>query len=75
MKKSNFLGFMLAGILITAGCSNKEDILDSGKQNMLKGTATISKGTSRQLIDGFGASTAWSGALSDGMANGLFSTI
>jgi glucuronoarabinoxylan endo-1,4-beta-xylanase len=75
MKKTNFLSSLLFAVLFTAGCSKNEDIVNNDPQNMLKGTATISMGTTRQMIDGFGASTAWSGALSDGMANGLFSTI
>jgi glucuronoarabinoxylan endo-1,4-beta-xylanase len=75
MKKLNFLGFLFVGVLITSSCSKNDDVLSENNQSRLKSTAVINMGTSRQLIDGFGASSAWSGALSDGVANGIFTTL
>jgi glucuronoarabinoxylan endo-1,4-beta-xylanase len=75
MKNFKFLGFLLAGALIASSCSKNENEVSSSKVPALKGTASVTMGTSRQMIDGYGCSTAWSGAISDANANGLFSTI
>jgi glucuronoarabinoxylan endo-1,4-beta-xylanase len=65
----------LVAALVAVSCSKKDDDILSNDVSTLKGTASIAMGTAYQLIDGFGCSTAWSGAISDAYANGLFTTI
>jgi glucuronoarabinoxylan endo-1,4-beta-xylanase len=72
MKKSYFLSF-LAGVLIATGCSKQEEPSNDTTQNRLKGSAYVNMSATHQLIDGFGGSSAWNGALSDAQCNTLFS--
>jgi glucuronoarabinoxylan endo-1,4-beta-xylanase len=43
--------------------------------NALAADAIVSVGTKKQVIDGFGASSAWSGAMSDKIFNGLYTDL
>jgi glucuronoarabinoxylan endo-1,4-beta-xylanase len=63
----------------TNSCGTKSTqnftITVSGSSSSGGGSAIINMGITHQLIDGFGASSAWSGAISDGVANGIFTTM
>lgn len=66
---------VLASLL--ASCNGKEDLSPIAKESLpVEAAANIAYVNvlgAQQLIDGFGGSTAWSGQLSDGEANSLFS--
>ncbi|WP_207424935.1 glycoside hydrolase family 30 beta sandwich domain-containing protein [Desertivirga brevis] len=67
-------------LMVFASCSDKtisepeQEVLSvSNSKKPISGEAIVDVNGIRQVIDGFGGSTAWSGAMSEDEANALFS--